>query len=63
MGIDGVRPVRSPGARPAPKPSAEAIAEITLEEAYHGTTRRVDVEGKHLEVKIPKGADDGSASA
>ena len=43
-----------------PKPSAEAIAEISLEEAFHGTTRRVDVEGKHLEVKIPKGADTGT---
>ncbi len=59
MGIDGSAPSGA-RSRPAPKPSAEAIAEITLEEAYHGTTRRVDVEGKHLEVKIPKGADDGT---
>jgi curved DNA-binding protein len=49
--------------RPSPaasRPSAEAIAEITLDEAYHGTTRLVDVEGKRLEVTIPKGADDGT---
>ena len=42
------------------RPSAEAIAEITLDEAYQGTTRLVDVEGKRLEVTIPKGADDGT---
>jgi curved DNA-binding protein len=40
--------------------SAEAVAEISLEEAYHGTTRLVDVEGKRLEVTIPKGADTGT---
>jgi curved DNA-binding protein len=44
----------------APRPSAEAIAEITLDEAYHGTTRLVDIDGKRLEVTIPKGADDGT---
>jgi curved DNA-binding protein len=46
--------------RPAPKPSAEAIAEISLDEAYHGTKRLVDVEGKRLEVTIPAGADTGT---
>jgi curved DNA-binding protein len=45
------------GRRPA---TAEAVAEITLEEAFHGTTRVVEVEGKRLEVTIPKGADTGS---
>ena len=39
---------------------AEAVAEITLEEAFHGTTRLVDVDGKRLEVKIPAGADTGT---
>ena len=42
------------------KPTAEATAEITLDEAYHGTTRLVEVDGKRLEVKIPKGADTGT---
>jgi len=53
---------RAPSAgRPAPaRPTAEAVADITLEEAFHGTTRLVDVDGKRLEVKIPKGADTGS---
>jgi curved DNA-binding protein len=40
--------------------AAEAVAEITLDEAYHGTTRLVEVDGKRLEVAIPKGADTGT---
>jgi curved DNA-binding protein len=51
-----------PGAtRPATAlPAIEATAEITLEEAFHGTTRLVQVDDKRLEVKIPRGADTGS---
>ena len=45
---------------PAPKPVHEATAEITLDEAYHGTTRLVDVDGKRLEITIPAGADSGT---
>ncbi len=45
---------------PARRPSAEAIADITLDEAYHGTSRLIDIEGKRLEVTIPKGADTGT---
>lgn len=41
-------------------PTAEAVAEIGLEEAYHGTTRLVEVDGKRLEIKIPRGADSGT---
>ena len=37
--------------RPPPRPSAE----VTLEEAYHGTTRLVEVDGRRLEVTIPRG--------
>jgi curved DNA-binding protein len=51
------------GGRPATKPkpaAAEAVAAISLEEAYHGTTRLVEVDGKRLEVSIPKGADTGT---
>lgn len=54
---------RSGASRPTatpPRPSAEAVAEITLDEAYHGTTRLVEVDGKRLEVTIPRGADDGT---
>lgn len=45
---------------PARAPSAEAIAEIDLDEAFHGTKRLIDVEGKRLEVTIPAGADTGT---
>jgi len=48
---------RGPAAQP--KPTAEAIADISLEEAYHGTTRLVEVDGKRLEVTIPRGSDTG----
>jgi curved DNA-binding protein len=37
-----------------------ASAEITLEEAYHGTTRMLSVDGKRLQVKIPPGAKTGT---
>ena len=61
-----------PAARPRPAPrgagttgtarraKAEATADITMDEAYHGTSRLVDVEGKRLEVSIPRGADTGT---
>jgi curved DNA-binding protein len=47
-------------ARHAPLPRHEAHAEITLDEAFRGTTRLVDVEGKRLEITIPPGADTGT---
>ncbi len=59
MGIDG-RAVGNPPPRPAPPARHEATAELTLEEAYHGTTRLVDVDGKRLEITIPPGADTGT---
>ena len=40
--------------------TAEAIAEIGLEEAYHGTTRRIELDGRRLDVSIPRGADNGT---
>jgi curved DNA-binding protein len=45
---------------PRQAPAAEAIAEIDLDEAFHGTTRLVEVDGKRLEVTIPPGADTGT---
>jgi curved DNA-binding protein len=44
--------------QPAEPP--EAIAEIGLDEAYHGTKVRIEVDGKRLEVTIPRGADTGT---
>jgi curved DNA-binding protein len=62
-GLGGDRP--RAGGRTTPPPQvrpadAEATAEITLDEAYHGTSRLVDVDGKRLEVTIPRGADTGT---
>ena len=69
MGIDGraagatghAGPAGSSKPKAAPRPAAhEATAEITLDEAYQGTTRLVEVEGKRLEITIPKGAETGT---
>jgi DnaJ-class molecular chaperone len=48
------------GARRGAGATAEAIAEIGLEEAFHGTTRRVEIDSKRLDVTIPRGADTGT---
>ena len=45
------------GAKPQP---IEVTAEISLEEAFHGTSRVVELEGRRLEVTIPRGAGTGS---
>lgn len=37
----------------------EVTAQVTLEEAYHGTQRTVQIGDRRLEVKIPAGARDG----
>jgi curved DNA-binding protein len=51
----------APGRRPAAPPAAiEATAEISLEEAFRGTSRRIDIDGKRLEMTIPPGADNGT---
>ena len=44
----------------APRPEIEAVAEISLEEAFNGTKRIVQVDDKRLEVTIPRGVDNGS---
>jgi curved DNA-binding protein len=46
--------------RRVPPPAHEAHAEISLDEAYHGTKRLVEVDGKRLEITIPRGADTGT---
>jgi curved DNA-binding protein len=42
------------------KPTFEHEIEITLQEAYQGTSRRIELDGRRLEVKIPKGARTGT---
>jgi curved DNA-binding protein len=63
------RPAGGPGGTPRgggstasvhPGATAEAVAEISLEEAFNGTTRRVELDGRRLDVTIPRGADDGT---
>jgi curved DNA-binding protein len=56
----GTTTSRRGSAESAPLPPLEATAELTLEEAFHGTTRLVEIDGKRLEVKIPRGVDTGS---
>ncbi|MBA7473641.1 MAG: DnaJ domain-containing protein [Dehalococcoidia bacterium] len=47
--------------RPRRGQDIEYATEVTLEEAYHGSTRVVtDMTGNRLEVKIPPGVNDGS---
>ncbi len=48
------------GSTAAGRATAEAVAEISLEEAYHGATRRVEIDGRRLDVSIPRGADNGT---
>ena len=38
----------------------EAPTDLSLEEAFHGTIRLVEVEGKRYEVQLPRGVDTGS---
>lgn len=49
---------RATGARSSR--GVEATAELTLEEAFQGTSRIVEVDGKRLEVTIPPGVDNGT---
>ena len=52
----GARTSRTTG---APR-SVEQEVEVTLEEAFHGAQRLMDVDGRRLEVKIPAGVKTGS---
>ncbi|MGE5224867.1 MAG: DnaJ C-terminal domain-containing protein [Omnitrophica WOR_2 bacterium] len=42
------------------KPSYEQELTISLQEAFQGSTRRIDVDGKRLDVKIPAGSKTGT---
>ncbi|MEO5704656.1 MAG: J domain-containing protein [Candidatus Limnocylindrales bacterium] len=62
LGMAGSIPgTEAAGARPRVKPqSVEVTAEISLEESFHGTSRIVELDGRRLEVTIPRGAGTGS---
>lgn len=46
--------------RPRRARALEQPIEVSLEEAYHGSTRVIEINGRRLEVKIPPGVGDGS---
>lgn len=56
----GAGPSGAGATRPTKPAPIEVTADLTLEESFHGTSRIVDVEGKRLEVTIPRGAATGS---
>jgi len=61
MGLNEARTNGPAGRRQAAPPVAtEATAEISLEEAFRGTSRRIEIDGKRLEMTIPPGADNGT---
>jgi curved DNA-binding protein len=47
-------------ARPTRGRDIEHPVDITLEEAYHGSSRTMQLDGERIEVKIPKGVKTGS---
>jgi curved DNA-binding protein len=55
---DLTREGRAASRRSAPQ-DVEADAEISLEEAFRGTTRLVQIDGRRLEVTIPPGVESG----
>lgn len=59
-GMGGTSSVRSGVETRSQRPSYQYEADITLQEAYQGTTRRIDVDGRRLEVKIPPGTKTGT---
>ncbi len=56
----GMRGRSSTQSRPRKKQPIEHPTEITLEEAFAGTARTLDLGGSRIEVKIPAGVDNGS---
>lgn len=66
LGLDmtaGAARASSAGSHGRSTPSRREITadvEVTLEEAFNGTTRLLDVDGRRLEVKVPRGVATGS---
>jgi curved DNA-binding protein len=60
MGMNQSSTGRSTAPPQMPRAAVEATAELSLDEAFHGTSRLVEVGGKRLEVTIPKGVDTGT---
>lgn len=60
MAAGGAAPGVRTGRAAATPRSVEQEVEVTLEEAFHGAQRLMDVDGRRLEVKIPAGVKTGS---
>jgi curved DNA-binding protein len=66
LGMAGTIPGTGPGPagsgqrQRAQLQPVEVTAELSLEESYHGTSRIVELDGRRLEVTIPRGAATGS---
>ena len=57
----GIPGTESASTRQRVKPQPiEVTAELSLEESFHGTSRIVELEGRRLEVTVPRGATTGS---
>jgi len=48
------------GRRHAAPPPVEAAIEVSLEDAFRGVTRLIEIDGRRLEVTIPPGVESGS---
>ncbi|HWQ84292.1 MAG TPA: DnaJ C-terminal domain-containing protein, partial [Anaerolineales bacterium] len=59
-GMPGQQPRSTGRASPRPQPSYEQQVEISLQEVFSGATRLMEIDGRRLEVKIPKGARTGT---
>ncbi len=59
-GTQGATSRGDPFRRQSAKPSFQQPVEISLAEAYNGTSRKLDIDGRRLEVKIPPGARTGT---
>ncbi len=51
---------RHAGSTAQPREPIQVTAEIALEESFHGTSRIVEIDGRRLEITIPRGAATGS---
>jgi molecular chaperone DnaJ len=59
FGAGGGRSQAPPG-RPARPGAVEAAIDVSLEEAFRGVKRLVEIDGRRLEVTIPAGVENGS---
>ena len=60
MGYSNPRSARNSPARQRPAQAYEQPVTISLTEAYQGTTRQFDINGKRVELRIPPGARTGT---